>query len=126
MNTEAPASTKTGSIGSKLPLGLPDLGTLFGLIIIFVVFSSLSPVFLTAPNLIDILQQSSINACIALGMTLVIVSGGIDLSVAPVAALSAVVAASLIVADVPVPLAMMAALGVGTACGLSNGMLVYQ
>lgn len=124
MNTETTDSVPSGGISSKLPIGLRDIGTLLGLIIIFVVFSWLSPVFLTGPNLINILQQSSINACIALGMTLVIVSGGIDLSVGPIAALAAVVAASLMVADVPIPLAMMAALGVGTACGLFNGILV--
>ena len=108
----------------KFPIGMRDLGTLFGLTIIVVVFSWLSPVFLTAPNLINILQQSSINACIALGMTLVIVSGGIDLSVGPIAALAAVVAATLMVANVPIPLAILAALGVGALCGLFNGMLV--
>lgn len=124
MNTEATDSRRVTSNRLELTLGLRDLGTLFGLIIIFVVFSWLNPVFLTGPNLINILQQSSINACIALGMTLVIISGGIDLSVGPIAALAAVVAASLMVADVPIPLAMMAALGVGTACGLFNGMLI--
>ena len=67
-----------------------DAGTLLGLVLIGVVFSTLSPVFMTTPNLMNILQQSSINACIALGMTLVIISGGIDLSVGPMAALSAV------------------------------------
>ena len=108
----------------KFPIGMRDLGTLFGLTIIVVVFSWLSPVFLTAPNLINILQQSSINACIALGMTLVIVSGGIDLSVGPIAALAAVVAATLMVANVPIPFAILAALGVGALCGLFNGMLV--
>ena len=46
-----------------------------------------------APNLLNILQQSSINACVALGMTLVIIAGGIDLSVGPTAAIAAVVAA---------------------------------
>ena len=58
---------------------LRDAGTLIGLVLIFVIFSALAPTFLTAPNLLNILQQSSINACIALGMTLVIISGGIDL-----------------------------------------------
>jgi len=117
-------SAQASRSGFKFPIGMRDLGTLFGLVIIVVVFSWLSPVFLTAPNLINILQQSSINACIALGMTLVIVSGGIDLSVGPIAALAAVVAASLMVADVPIPLAIMAALGVGALCGLFNGVLV--
>lgn len=117
-------SAQTGGTGFKFPIGMRDLGTLFGLAIIFVVFTWLSPVFLTAPNLINVLQQSSINACIALGMTLVIVSGGIDLSVGPIAALAAVVAASLMVAGVPIPLAILAALGVGALCGLFNGVLV--
>ncbi len=118
--TSAPATRA----GFKFPIGMRDLGTLFGLAIIVVVFSWLSPVFLTAPNLINVLQQSSINACIALGMTLVIVSGGIDLSVGPIAALAAVVAASLMVAGLPIPLAIVAALGVGALCGLFNGVLI--
>ncbi len=101
-----------------------DAGTLLGLVLIGVVFSALTPVFLTVPNLMNILQQSSINACIALGMTLVIISGGIDLSVGPVAALSAVLGAAMMVAGVPVPLAVAGALGVGVACGLFNGVLI--
>ena len=101
-----------------------DAGTLLGLILISTVFATLSPTFLTGPNLINILQQSSINACIALGMTLVIISGGIDLSVGPVAALSAVLAAAMLVGGVPVPLAIIGALGVGVACGFLNGALI--
>lgn len=101
-----------------------DAGTLLGLILIGVVFSVLSPVFLTGPNLMNILQQSAINACIALGMTLVIISGGIDLSVGPVAALSAVLGAAMMVAGLPVPVAIVAALGIGAACGLFNGALI--
>lgn len=101
-----------------------DAGTLLGLVLIAVVFSLLSPVFLTGPNIMNILQQSAINACIALGMTLVIISGGIDLSVGPVAALSAVLGAAMMVAGVPVPLAVLAALAVGMACGVVNGVLI--
>ncbi len=101
-----------------------DAGTVVGLLLIAVVFSVLTPVFLTAPNLMNILQQSSINACIALGMTLVIISGGIDLSVGPIAALAAVLCAALMVAGVPVPFAMLAAMGVGVACGFFNGVLI--
>ncbi|MGR2854912.1 ABC transporter permease [Erwinia sp. 1181_3] len=103
---------------------LRDAGTLIGLFIIVVTFSLLSPVFWTLPNLLNILQQSSINAIIALGMTLVIISGGIDLSVGPTAALSAVLGATLMVAGVPVPLAVMATLGVGALCGVFSGTLV--
>ncbi len=101
-----------------------DMGTVAGLIIMVVVFSSMSDVFLTQRNIINILQQSSINACIAVGMTLVIISGGIDLSVGPVAALAAVVSASLLMAGLPVPLVLLSALAVGLACGFVNGALI--
>lgn len=101
-----------------------DAGTLLGLFLIAVVFSALTPVFLTTPDLMNILQQSSINACIALGMTLVIISGGIDLSVGPIAALSAVLGAAMMVAGVPVPLAVLGALCVGVTCGFFNGALI--
>jgi len=115
-----------GGLKSLLPaaFNLRDAGTLLGLILIFVVFGFLSPVFMTSPNLLNILQQSSINACIALGMTFVIISGGIDLSVGPAAALSAVAGASLMVAGVPLPLALLAALGAGMICGFFNGVLI--
>ena len=108
----------------SLKFNIRDAGTLIGLIIIFIVFSLLSPVFFTAPNLINIMQQSAINAIVALGMTLVIISAGIDLSVGPVAALAAVVCASLMVAGVSVPLAVIAALLVGALYGLFNGVLI--
>lgn len=101
-----------------------DAGTLLGLILIGAVFATMSPTFLTGPNLLNVLQQSSINACIALGMTLVIISGGIDLTVGPVAALSAVIAATMMVAGVPVPFALLAGLCVGLACGAMSAALI--
>jgi ribose transport system permease protein len=101
-----------------------DMGTLAGLIIMVVVFSSLSQVFLTERNIVNILQQSSINACIAVGMTLVIISGGIDLSVGPVAALAAVISASLLMAGFSVPLVLASAISVGLLCGMLNGALI--
>ncbi len=70
------------------------------------VFAALSPNFLTERNLLNILQQSSINACVALGMTLVIISGGIDLSVGPTAAIAAVAAAAMMVGGAPIVLAI--------------------
>ncbi len=101
-----------------------DAGTLIGLVLILAVFAALVPGFLSERNLVNILQQSSINACIALGMTLVIISGGIDLSVGPTAAISAVLTAALLVAGYPVPVALMAGLGIGMVCGMVNGALV--
>ncbi|STW08763.1 ribose ABC transport system [Klebsiella grimontii] len=109
---------------SLIKFNVRDAGTLIGLLIIIVTFSFLSPVFLTLPNLLNVLQQSSINALIALGMTLVIISGGIDLSVGPTAAMSAVFGAALMVAGIPVPLAVVLTLCVGAACGLFSGTLI--
>ena len=103
---------------------LRDAGTLIGLIVIFAVFAALAPTFLTERNLVNILQQSSINACIAIGMTLVIISGGIDLSVGPTAALAAVVSATMMAAGVPIVVCVATGLLLGIACGLVNGGLV--
>lgn len=107
-----------------LPFGPRDMGTLIGLIVIVLVFANLSPVFLTERNLVNILQQSSLNACVAIGMTLVIISGGIDLSVGPTAALTAVIAATALVAGLPIALVAPLALTVGALCGLLNGCLI--
>ena len=122
----AAAIEKQASLVSLLTskFNIRDAGTLIGLVVIFIVFSLLSPVFLTAPNLINIMQQSAINAIVALGMTLVIITAGIDLSVGPVAALAGVVCASLMVAGVPVPVAVIAALLMGALYGLFNGVLI--
>lgn len=114
----------TTPVSSLLKFNLRDAGTLIGLLIIIITFSFLSPVFFSVPNLLNILQQSSINALIALGMTLVIISGGIDLSVGPTAALSAVLGATLMISGVPVPLAIFATLGIGALCGVFSGSLI--
>ncbi len=108
----------------SLKFNIRDAGTLIGLVIIFGIFSVLSPVFLTGPNLINVMQQSAINTIVALGMTLVIITSGIDLSVGPVAALSAVCCASLMVAGVPIPFAVLGGLLIGALYGLFNGVLI--
>lgn len=105
-------------------IDIRDFGTLIGLLLIAGVFAAVAPGFLSGRNLVNILQQSSINACVALGMTLVIISGGIDLSVGPTAALAAVLSASLMVGGVPPFLAVLAGLGLGALCGVINGALV--
>ena len=108
----------------RLAPTLRDAGTLIGLLLIMAVFSALAPVFLTSHNLVNILQQSSINACLAVAMTLVIISGGIDLSVGPTAALAAVVAGTLMLGGVSPILAVIAALLVGVVCGAINGAII--
>jgi ribose transport system permease protein len=120
-------STPTVTLSHSFPafrLNVRDFGTVVGLLLILAVFAFIAPGFLSERNLMNVLQQSSINACVALGMTLVIISGGIDLSVGPTAALSAVLSAALMVAGVPPAIAVVAGLGLGAICGLVNGALV--
>jgi len=103
--------------------------SLYGIYIAFavliIVMAILSPVFLKPTNLLNILRQTSINGIIAIGMTLVILTGGIDLSVGSILALSAVIATSFAHPgehNIIVPLA--AGLFVGLACGFVNGIII--
>ena len=101
-----------------------QLGTLLGLIFLVIFFWILTPHFLTVSNLLNVAQQTSINAIIAVGLTFVIISAGIDLSVGSILAFSGVVIASILNAGYPIPLAITAGLLVGLACGSINGALI--
>ncbi|WP_207456114.1 ribose ABC transporter permease [Azospirillum sp. SYSU D00513] len=97
---------------------------LVGLVLLMAAVSLLSPSFLTVDNLLNILRQTSINAVIAVGMTFVILSGGIDLSVGSVLAICGAVCASLVGADVNLWLAVALALTLGAGLGAANGIAV--
>ena len=99
-------------------------GTLIGLLALCAVLWALTPYFLTVSNLLNIAQQTSINAIVAVGMTYVILSGGIDLSVGSIVAVAGVVLGTLLQDGQPLPVSIAAALGVGVACGVINGTLV--
>lgn len=101
-------------------------GTLLGLLGLSGLLWILTPHFLTVSNLLNVMEQTSINALIAAGMTFVIISGGIDLSVGSLLALSGVVLASALQQGLGVPLAALLGLAVGAACGLGNGVLVAR
>jgi len=102
----------------------------FGLVLSFLllalVLSLLSDRFLRVSNLVNILRQASINGIVSVGMTLVILSGGIDLSVGSVLALSSVVGASLMKQGTPVGLAVAAALLMGVFLGTVNGLIITR
>lgn len=101
-----------------------EMGTLSGLILLGTTLSLLTPHFLTVSNLLNVAQQTSINAIIAAGMTFVIISAGIDLSVGSVLALSGVVLGGLMAGGCPLPLSLLGGLLVGLTCGLVNGVLI--
>lgn len=101
-----------------------QFGTLLGLVLLCLVLWILTPYFLTVSNLLNILQQTAINAIIAVGMTYVIITAGIDLSVGSILAFAGVVLASTLQAGYPVPVAILVGLGAGLLCGLVNGLLI--
>ena len=91
------------------------------------VLAVVSPSFLTQSNLVNVLRQTSVNGIIAVGMTFVIVTAGIDLSVGSLLALAAVVAASLAhPAAHAWPIPILAGVAVGLAGGLLNGLLIAK
>jgi ribose/xylose/arabinose/galactoside ABC-type transport system permease subunit len=100
------------------------LGTLAGLFGLCVLLWALTPHFLTVSNLLNVLEQTSINAVIAAGMTFVIISGGIDLSVGSLVAVAGVVLAAALHAGAPIPIALAASLAVGFGFGLLNGLAI--
>ncbi len=100
--------------------------SLIALLFLIVVVSFLNPNFFTVDNLMNILRQTSVNAIIAVGMTLVILTGGIDLSVGSVLALCGAFAASLIAIEVPVLIAIPTALFSGAALGALSGFIIAK
>ncbi|WP_328938475.1 substrate-binding domain-containing protein [Streptomyces tauricus] len=119
----------SGAPGGGAPGGLRrlllDNGALTALIILVIAMSALSGDFLTTDNLLNIGVQAAVTAILAFGVTFVIVSAGIDLSVGSVAALSATVLAWTATSEgVPVWIAVILAIATGIACGLVNGVLI--
>ncbi|MFJ4519579.1 substrate-binding domain-containing protein [Streptomyces sp. NPDC088810] len=126
MATDTLKST-TGASGAPGGLRrlLLDNGALTALIVLVVALSALSGDFLTTDNLLNIGVQAAVTAILAFGVTFVIVSAGIDLSVGSVAALSATVLAwSATSHGVPVVLAVLMAVATGVVAGLVNGFLI--
>ena len=99
-------------------------GTLIGLVLLCAILWALTPHFLTFSNLLNVAQQTSINAIVAAGMTFVIISGGIDLSVGSIVAMAGVVLGTTLQGAVPVPVAIAGSIAVGIACGVFNGLLI--
>ena len=105
---------------------LGEYGAFIALALLVVVLSVIEPSFRAPSNLMNLLRQASFNGLIAFGMTLVILSDGIDLSVGSVFALSAIICAELLVSGMPAVLAVLIALVVGTALGAISGLLVTK
>jgi ribose transport system permease protein len=97
------------------------------LILLFVVFSIASPYFLTFDNVIGIFLATAVNGLLALGVTFVIITGGIDLSIGTVMTLASVMAGVFVTFwGLPVPLGVLAGLVTGAVCGLINGVIIAK
>ena len=118
----------TKETAAKLPrLSSTNLTSAAVLIALAVLLSVISPAFRDPQNLINILQQVTVNAILALGMTMVIFTGGIDLSVGSVVAFSGIVMGILVI-DLGVNpwLAALIGIALGSVCGTINGLLISR
>ncbi|MCM3213853.1 ribose ABC transporter permease RbsC [Niallia taxi] len=100
------------------------LGPLLGLFLLVVIVSILNPSFLEPLNLLNLLRQVAINALIAFGMTFVILTGGIDLSVGAILALSSALTAGMMVAGVDPIVAILIGCILGALMGMVNGLFI--
>ena len=103
---------------------MSELTTVIALIILMAVITIINSNFLTANNLLNLLLQVTSNALIAFGMTFVILTGGIDLSVGSILALSSALTAGLLGSGMPVTSAILISLIMGCILGMMNGLLI--
>ena len=103
---------------------MSELTTVIALIILMAVITIINSNFLTANNLLNLLLQVTSNALIAFGMTFVILTGGIDLSVGSILALSSALTTGLLGSGMPVTLAILISLILGCILGMMNGLLI--
>ena len=105
---------------------LVEQKSLITLLVLILIVSCLSDNFFTLNNIFNILQQTSINAIIAVGMTLVILTSGIDLAVGSIFALAGAVTASMIGADISPFIAICAALMLSAILGAFSGVIIAK
>ena len=121
----APVATSKGASWANWVIGVQ--GPLLGLILLCVIFTFTTNVFFSVRNALNVLDQVTVLGILAVGMTLVIVIGGIDLSVGSILAFGMMVMGWLKDSfNVPLPLAILIALLCGAVCGLINGLLVTK
>jgi ribose transport system permease protein len=125
MSTAGASERIPGALRERFSDAVSQLAAAGALIVVFILLSIVSPDFLTANNLFNIGVQAAVTAVIGVGMTLVIITAGIDLSVGSVAALAGIIGVSSMVSlGFPPFLAILVGVLTGVATGLINGFLV--
>ena len=139
MSSDALTTSKAGSSSRRRPIALllMSFRTFIALIVVFVFFGVTTPNFLDIPTLVIVAKHVAVNAILAIGMTFVILTAGIDLSVGSIVGISGMVAGTLLTRGVPLDLfgvtifpnvveTIAISLGVGTCVGLINGLLITR
>lgn len=112
---------KIPALPSRLRQGLQSV---IGLAVIFVVFAVLSPTFRQWSTIQTILQQSTVLAIMAAGSTIVLISGGLDLSVGSILALTTCVVGTALIGEMPVFMAVVIGMAIGAFVGAVNGLII--
>ena len=105
-------------------LGRAGVPQLMALLAILIVFSILAPSFRQIATYSNIIVHSAILGVVACGTTIVLISGGLDLSVGSIMAVSTVLVGSVLMTQLPILLAILVGVGVGALCGLVNGTII--
>ena len=111
------------SIKSKMGKYSNQIGLLIVIVIIMVIVSIIEPLFLTRENLMNIIRQASANIIFAMGMTFVMISGQIDLSIGGVACLTGMLCSLMMTKGIAIPIAVICGLLVGVVVGFINGFI---
>jgi ribose transport system permease protein len=124
--TASPRAPALKAVRARIVPQLAQYGIYLALLILVVVFTASSDVFLTGANLLNVLRQVSIIGICAVGLTFVLLTGGIDLSVGSVIGVAGMTCATLNAMGVPVALAVAAALAFGLLAGLLAGFIINE
>ncbi|WP_026877661.1 ABC transporter permease [Jiangella gansuensis] len=124
---EPDTRTRTGSTALDLVLRFRALGLVVALVAVVAVTAAVNPRFVGQQSIRDLLLSAAITMLLAIGMTIVVLTRGIDLSVGSVLGLSAYITADFLQNNTgtPLPVAMLLGLAVGAVCGLVNGVIVH-
>lgn len=123
MPSEKPGMRVNGSRNFRSYFNIQQWGIILVLVVLIIVLGITIPVFLSPRNIRNVLQQVSTLGILSIGMTILMISGGIDLSVGSSISLTAVIVGSLLKAGAPVLPVILLGLTIGSAVGFMNGML---
>lgn len=124
-SSTAPQRVKAQNIFSRI-WAMKESGIIIPTVLFMVVISCVNPVFLSQSNIFNVLRASGFTLITALGMTLVLIAGGLDLSVGSILALGSTVTGMLMTVGVNIPIAIVAGCASGFVIGLLNGLVIVK